>query len=141
MVGASLTPSGILETVLYARDLDATEAFYRDALGMVAFAKAAGRHVFYRCGNQVLLIFNPDATSIPPNPGSLPVPPHGATGPGHVCFRASTDELDRWRTALETKGIAIEADFTWPGGGRSIYFRDPAGNCLEFAEPAIWKLT
>ena len=38
------------------------------------------------------------------------------------------------------KGVAIEADFEWPGGGRSIYFRDPAGNCLEFAEPRIWKL-
>ena len=37
-------------------------------------------------------------------------------------------------------GIAIEADFEWPGGGRSIYFRDPAGNCLEFAEPRIWGL-
>ena len=42
--------------------------------------------------------------------------------------------------ALEAKGVAIEADFEWPGGGRSIYFRDPAGNCLEFAEPRIWKL-
>lgn len=138
---APLTPSGILETVLYARDLDTTEAFYRDALGMTPFAKAAGRHVFYRCGNQVLLIFNPDATSVPPKPGSLPVPPHGATGAGHVCFRASADEIDRWRAVLEAKGIAIEADFTWPAGGRSIYFRDPAGNCLEFAEPAIWNLT
>ena len=136
-----LTPSGILETVLYAADLDAAEAFYRDALGLVPFAKAAGRHIFYRCGNQVLLIFNPDSTRLPPKPGSLPVPPHGTTGPGHVCFKASADELDRWRAALETKGIAIEADFTWPGGGRSIYFRDPAGNCLEFAEPAIWKLS
>jgi len=37
--------------------------------------------------------------------------------------------------------VAVEADFEWPGGGRSIYFRDPAGNCLEFAEPRIWKLT
>lgn len=140
-MGAPLTPSGILETVLYARDLDATEAFYRDALAMTPFAKAAGRHVFYRCGQQVLLIFNPDATNIPPKPGSLPVPPHGAIGPGHVCFRASADEIGRWRAALEAKGIAIEADFAWPGGGRSIYFRDPSGNCLEFAEPAIWKLT
>jgi len=34
----------------------------------------------------------------------------------------------------------IEADFTWPGGGRSIYFRDPAGNAIEFAEPRIWGL-
>ena len=44
------------------------------------------------------------------------------------------------RDRLEGKGVAIEADFEWPGGGRSIYFRDPAGNCLEFAEPRIWKL-
>jgi catechol 2,3-dioxygenase-like lactoylglutathione lyase family enzyme len=39
---------------------------------------------------------------------------------------------------VEDQGIEIEADFEWPAGGRSIYFRDPAGNCLEFAEPRIW---
>ena len=26
----------------------------------------------------------------------------------------------------------------WPNGARSIYVRDPAGNSLEFAEPALW---
>jgi catechol 2,3-dioxygenase-like lactoylglutathione lyase family enzyme len=135
-----MTPSGILETVLYAGDLGAAESFYRDVLGLTPFAKADGRHVFYRCGNQVLLIFNPDVTSTTPAPGALPVPPHGARGAGHLCFRAEAAELERWRAALEAKGIAIEADFEWPGGGRSIYFRDPAGNCLEFAEPRIWKL-
>lgn len=88
----------------------------------------------------MLLIFNPDATHIPPKPGTLPVPPHGTKGEGHVCFRASRSEIDRWRAHLEGKGVAIEADFEWPGGGRSIYFRDPAGNCLEFAEPRIWGL-
>jgi hypothetical protein len=36
--------------------------------------------------------------------------------------------------------VAIEADFEWPKGGRSIYFRDPAGNSVEFAEPRIWGL-
>ena len=135
-----MTPSGILETVLYASDLAAAEVFYRDVLGLVPFAKADGRHVFYRCGNQVLLIFNPDATKLPPAKSALPVPPHGTTGEGHVCFRAQAAEIDQWRAALEARGITIEADFEWPGGGRSIYFRDPAGNCLEFAEPRIWKL-
>ena len=135
-----MTPAGVLETVLYARDLAAAEAFYRDVLGMEPFTKAAGRHLFYRCGDQVLLLFNPDATKIPPPAGALPVPPHGADGEGHICFRASAAELDTWKTALQAKGIAIEADFAWPGGGRSIYFRDPAGNCLEFAEPRIWGL-
>ena len=135
-----MRPSGILETVLYAKDLEGTERFYEVALGLIPFAKVQGRHLFYRCGNQVLLIFNPEATKLAPAAGALPVPPHGMQGEGHLCFRASASEIEAWRAALEAKGIAIEADFEWPGGGRSIYFRDPAGNCLEFAEPRIWKL-
>lgn len=135
-----MTPAGILETTLCARDLTAAEAFYRDVLGFEPFAKVAHRHLFYRCGNQVFLIFNPDASRIPPAPGALPVPPHGTEGVGHVCFRAAAGEIEAWRKRLEAKGIAIEADFEWPGCGRSIYFRDPAGNCLEFAEPRIWGL-
>jgi catechol 2,3-dioxygenase-like lactoylglutathione lyase family enzyme len=133
-------PLTILETVLYARDLAAIEDFYRRVLGLEAIAAVAGRHVFYRCGNQMLLIFNPSVTRNAPAPGVLPVPPHGMEGQGHVCFRASSDEIVKWRLKLETLGIAVEADFEWPGGGRSIYFRDPAGNCLEFAEPRIWRL-
>lgn len=136
-----MTPAGILETVLYVGDLYAAEQFYRDVLGMEPFSKAPGRQLFYRCGDQVLLLFNPEATSKPPSATALPVPPHGAEGPGHVCFRASADEIDAWRQQLKQKGVSIEADFEWPGGGRSIYFRDPAGNCLEFAEPRIWGLS
>lgn len=130
----------VLETVLYARDLEAIEDFYRRALALEPFAKESGRQVFYRLGDQVLLIFNPIATSRAPDEDApLPVPPHGADGEGHVCFAASGDEISDWRKHLEASGVAIEADFEWPGGGRSIYFRDPAGNCLEFAEPRIWS--
>ena len=64
--------------------------------------------------------------------------PHGADGPGHICFRASGAEIDEWRGHLSENGVEIEMDFEWPQGGRSIYFRDPAGNSLEFAEPRIW---
>src|SRR4051794_10940816 len=98
-----MTPSGILETVIHAADLDAVEVFYRDVLGLEPFARVPGRHVFYRCGDQVFLIFNPDATSKPPAPGTLPVPPHGAYGSAHVCFRASAAEIDAWRKHLEDK--------------------------------------
>ncbi len=137
-----MQPNDVLETVLYATDLDRIEAFYQDVLGLVAFSKMPGRQVFYKLPNQVLLIFNPDATQHPPPPSALPVPPHGARGPGHVCFKAEAREINLWREHLEARGIAIEADFIWPAsGGRSIYFRDPAGNCLEFAEPRIWGLS
>lgn len=136
-----MRPEGVLETILYAANLSAAESFYRDVLGLEPVSRAAGRQLFYRIGAQMLLIFNPQATAVPPPAGAaLPVPPHGAHGPGHVCFAASAAEIERWHARLVAKGVSIEADFEWPGGGRSIYFRDPAGNCLEFAEPRIWGI-
>lgn len=136
-----MRPEAILETIIYAQDLDAAETFYREVLGLEPVSKQPGRQVFYRLKSQMLLIFNPDVTVLAPPPDAkLPVPPHGAKGEGHVCFAASADEISLWRAHLEAKGVAIEADFEWPGGGRSIYFRDPAGNALEFAEPRIWRL-
>jgi len=136
-----MQPSAILESALYVTDLGAAETFYAEVLGLERIAKVAGRHVFFRCGQGVLLLFNAEATREPPPPGAkLPVPPHGTVGQGHLCFAASADEIERWKARLTARGVAIEADFTWPKGGRSIYFRDPSGNSLEFAEPKIWNL-
>jgi len=136
-----MQPAAILEAALYVSDLDVAERFYSDVLGLDVITHAEGRHVFFRCGKGVVLLFNASATEIPPPPDAkLPVPPHGARGPGHLCFAASAQEIKRWKERLEAKGIAIEADFEWPKGGRSIYFRDPSGNSLEFAEPRIWNL-
>ena len=142
-----MTPSAILESALYVTDLAAAEQFYRDVLGLAFISRVEGRHAFFRCGAGVVLLFNADATEIaPPADAKLPVPPHGARGPGHLCFSATADEIDRWKTELTAKGVAVEADFHWPSpgkdgpGGRSIYFRDPSGNSLEFAEPRIWGM-
>jgi len=135
-----MTPAGILESVLYVDDLEAARMFYGDVLGMIPFAEAKGRHLFYRCGEQVFLLFNADATRVPAVGAAITVPTHGATGQGHLCFRASEEEIGLWRNTLVSRGIEIEADFEWPQGGRSIYFRDPSGNSLEFAEPRIWGL-
>lgn len=135
-----MTPDGILETVLYAGDLAATKAFYRDVLGLELFSEEPGRHVFFRCGDLMLLIFDPDVTQSPSPASTLPVPAHGARGAGHVCFRADAKSIVKWRRRLDGAGVAIESDFEWPQGGRSIYFRDPDGNSLEFAEPRIWGL-
>jgi catechol 2,3-dioxygenase-like lactoylglutathione lyase family enzyme len=131
----------VLESALYAENLEETAAFYADVLGLERIAAAEGRHVFFRAAAGVVLIFRPSATREPPAPGArVQVPPHGATGQGHLCFAATADEIDRWRERLARAGVAIEADFEWPQGGRSIYFRDPAGNSIEMAEPRIWGL-
>lgn len=131
----------ILETALYAENLADTAAFYEDVLRMERFIEVPGRHVFFRAEGAILLLFNPQATQLPPRDPRMPVPPHGTEGPGHVCFAASAEKIDEWSAHLRACNVEIEADFTWPQGGRSIYFRDPADNSLEFAEPRIWGLS
>ncbi len=131
---------GILETALYAADLDAAEAFYGSVLGLEKVTRQSNRHLFYRCGPAILLIFNPAETAKPVPAGALPVPTHGATGPGHVCFRVRAEEMDGIVERLTAAGVPLESDVRWPNGARSIYFRDPAGNSLECAEPRLWNL-
>ncbi|MBX5298944.1 glyoxalase/bleomycin resistance/extradiol dioxygenase family protein [Rhizobium sp. NLR12b] len=131
---------GMLETALYARDLDQAETFYEDVLGLEKITRAGNRHVFFRCGPGVLLIFNPEETIKPPAPDALQVPPHGTTGQGHACFRVSGRNIDAMAEQLMAADVAIESEVYWPNGGRSIYFRDPAGNSLECAEAKIWGI-
>jgi catechol 2,3-dioxygenase-like lactoylglutathione lyase family enzyme len=132
---------GILEASLYCPDLDAAEAFYSNVLELELHARREQRHVFYRCGGGMLLLFNPQQTSTEVTEvDGVPIPLHGARGAGHLAFRVSLDEIDAWRQRLEAHGVAIEAEVTWPGGGGSFYFRDPAGNSLEVATPELWGI-
>ena len=124
----------ILETCLYVDDLNAAEKFYRRILGVESFSRVNNRHVFFRCGESMLLLFNPLETA----KSSGDVPTHGAHGPGHVAFAIAPDQLDLCRRQLHENGIAIETEITWPSGGQSIYFRDPAGNSVELATAQVW---
>lgn len=132
--------AGILESALYATDLDAAERFYAGVLGLEIVTRVESRHVFFRCGDAMVLIFNPEATVKPPLNPAMPVPPHGASGQGHLCFAVPNGEIDDWVKRLGAAAVEIEADFRWPNGARSIYFRDSAGNSLECADPSLWGL-
>lgn len=132
---------GVLETAIYVDDLPAAEAFYRQVLGLELYSREPGRHVFFRCGAGMLLIFDPRTTaSQEVIVGGVTLPRHGASGPGHVAFRVPERDLAAWRERLAAQGIAIEAEVEWPNGGRSIYFRDPAGTSVELATPRLWGL-
>lgn len=131
----------ILETVLYATDLQAIAEFYETVLGLQAFSHKDDRSVFFQVGGAMLLYFNPEHTSrIEVKVGEGTIPLHGAEGAGHVCFSAKESEIDYWKDRLTQRGVAIESELRWSTGTRSIYFRDPAGNCLEFASPRLWGL-
>ncbi len=131
-------PPGLLEAAVYVEDLDSAEAFYGGVLALERIARVGDRHVFYRVGTGVLLVFNPAETVKPPGNPDMPVPPHGSRGEGHVCLAMPGAALDDWRRRFEAAGVEIEADFTWPNGARSIYVRDPDHNSVELAEPRLW---
>jgi catechol 2,3-dioxygenase-like lactoylglutathione lyase family enzyme len=132
------TPKGVLEAAVYVDDLDAAERFYAGVVGLTVITRKDPRHVFFACGESVVLAFVAEETLTPGD--GIPVPLHGAKGPGHICFNVPGDEMDGWAAHLLAKGIEIEADFHWPNGARSVYVRDPAGNSVEFAEPKLWGL-
>ncbi len=132
-----LKPTGLLEACLYARDLEAAEDFYRKVLGLEVYSRDPGRDVFFRCGQGMFLVFNPGQTSRNGNSG---VPRHGATGPGHVAFRVEDEEVEDWKAHLRAQGVEIERELSWPGGGCSLYLRDPAGNSVELATAGLWGL-
>lgn len=127
-------PEFVLETGLYARDLDAAEHFYGDVLGLDVLAREEARHIFFRCGVGTVLLFDPDATE-----ASETLPPHGAEGEGHVAFAVATDRLLAWRRHFSAHDIEIDHIERWGQGRRSLYVRDPAGNSVELASPNLWS--
>ncbi len=70
-------PAALMETAIYANDLDAAEAFYRDVFGLEVVRRLPGQFVFFKCGRQMLLVFDPQQSrkATPDNP----IPRHGAT--------------------------------------------------------------
>ena len=123
----------VLETCLYAEDLAPAAACYEAVLGLAPGSRVEGRHAFFRVGAAMLLLFQPEMTT-----RSSEVPPHGAFGAGHVAFAVPEADLIAWRARFAAGGVALEKEVEWPGGGRSLYVRDPAGNSVELATPGIW---
>ncbi|MHB8972807.1 MAG: VOC family protein [Pirellulaceae bacterium] len=126
----------ILETCLYVNDLDIAQDFYRHVLGLELFEHHPGRHLFWRCGQRMLLLFLAEGSDV----ADSSVPRHGAHGAGHVAFAVPDRDILRWKQHLACRGVDIEQSVEWPQGGRSVYFRDPAGNSLEVASPRIWGI-
>jgi catechol 2,3-dioxygenase-like lactoylglutathione lyase family enzyme len=126
----------VVETAIYVDDLQATETFYQTILGLPVIGKEPGHHIFFQVSDgSVLLAFLAEATL-----KGDQLPPHGATGPGQFALGIEAESFDAWRKILQGHGDIIEKEVEWPRGGKSIYFRDPAGNLVELVTPGVWGL-
>jgi catechol 2,3-dioxygenase-like lactoylglutathione lyase family enzyme len=133
-------PSGILETCLSVTNLARSRDFYARLFGYPVMKSDERFCAFSIDAQQILILFlqdsDPDGTTLPFGF----IPPHGSRGQSHIGFSIPQDSLSAWREKLKEHDIAIESSFTWPGGGLSIYFRDPDGHLLELLTPGVWPI-
>lgn len=123
----------IKETCLYIDDLDLAERFYHQILEMPLISKEDQRHVFFRCGDSVLLCFLPEITKHDSN-----LPPHFAYGKQHIAFEVEHKDYLEIKKKLSDKGITITHQQEWKKDISSFYFEDPFGHVLEIVPTGMW---
>jgi len=123
----------IKETCLYTKNLHRAEEFYSHILGLEKIVSAQNRHVFFRVGSSVLLIFNPEVTR-----NEKDLPPHFGSGKMHVAFEVKQEDYISTREKILSKGVKIIHEQDWPGGFKSFYFSDPDEHLLEIVESGMW---
>ncbi len=112
----------VLETVLYAKDLDAIEAFYERVLSLKPSARpraatcSTGSRA--RCCSSSIRM----RRTCRRRQARCQCRRTALSGKGMSASPLPAGEIETWKARLAAEGVAIEADFEWPGGGRSIYF-------------------
>jgi catechol-2,3-dioxygenase len=125
---------GIFESALYVTNVERAVAFYQDVMGFRVLGEVKkDRGAAFAVGRTVLLVFRAEETL-----KDDCLPPHGATGSGHVAFLLGPEELDAWRRHLPEHGVRIEMEHSFRNHPPSLYFCDPDGNLLELAVFDVW---
>ncbi len=123
----------IKESCLYVKDLASAKQFYGEILELPLISYVEGRHVFFRIGQDVLLLFNAAVTKLEEE-----LPPHFGQGNQHIAFECPLEAYESWKQYLIEKGIEIEHEAKWGSNYRSFYFRDYEENVLEIVQPGMW---
>ena len=132
--------TGIIETAVQVRNLEASIDFYQRVLGLEVINGNERFCALSVAGRDVLLLFLQGASSDPIDLPGGRVPPHESSGSSHFAFSLDRRDLSHWERRLEERGVAIESRVQWERGGTSLYFRDPDGHLVELATPGVWSV-
>ena len=132
--------TGVIETAVYADDLESARRFYEDVLGLKPMFADERLCAYEAGGRSVFLVFRRGGSLDPMPMGGGHIPPHDGQGSVHMAFSVEKHELARWEEHLAAHAVPIESRVTWPRGATSLYFRDPDGNLLELATPGLWPI-
>jgi catechol 2,3-dioxygenase-like lactoylglutathione lyase family enzyme len=140
MTDPSLPPpiDGLLETSLYARDLERTATFYRELFGLRTLIDSPRLVAFDVAQRSVLLVFQAGATEDDIVDARGTIPGHDGGGRLHLALSIASKDLDGWRKRLAGRGVKVVGEYRWPRGGVSLYFRDPDEALVELATPGLW---
>ena len=114
---------GVFEVAIRVRDLEASEAFYLDVLGLEPGLRQDERrwHFLWLPDRSGMIVLQEEA-------GDWPLQ--------HFAFTVDAADLDKASQTLRERGVAVTDAVThdWMNA-RSAYFVDPDGHQLEFCAP------
>jgi glyoxylase I family protein len=122
-----LKTEGVLHFTIPVKDLDRSERFYTEIMGMRRIRRT-DHMVFMQAGDDCFVLTYSESP-IAPNVGDA----HEI----HHAFRVSPQEYVRAKTFLKEKGISLIKEEERRSGtfqGRSAYFHDPDRNVLEIID-------
>ena len=135
----------MVETALYVDDLARAGEWYARVLGFEELLADERMRGYGVAGRHVLLLFQKGGSRRPSETPGGTIPPHDGDGHLHLAFAIDADQVAAWEEQLARQGVALESKVICegakaPGGGTSLYFRDPDGHLVELITPGCWKV-
>lgn len=121
----------IAEVALVVTDLERSERFYTEVLGLPVYMREPGRMVTVRLANGFLGLWRPGAWEIPRSERHAPIRLEGG-GRGHIVFYIDLADADAALANLQRHGVPYYGPRVKEGGEVHIDFEDPDGHMLEY---------
>jgi catechol 2,3-dioxygenase-like lactoylglutathione lyase family enzyme len=121
----------IAEVALVVTDLERSERFYTQVLGLPVFMREPGRMVTVRLANGFLGLWLPGVWELRPGNDGAPIRLEGG-GRSHLVFYIDLAHAEAALANLQRHGVPYYGPRVLENGEVHIDFEDPDGHMLEY---------